>query len=43
MSVMISIGIATTASGLVLYVLLFQSIGLPVEDAFLVVPFDALL
>ena len=41
MSIMISIGITTTASGLVLYVLLFESIGLPVEDAFLVLPFDA--
>ena len=43
MSVMISIGIATTASGLVIYVLLSESIGLPIEDAFLVLPFDAFL
>ncbi len=43
MSLMISIGAATTSSGLVIYMLLMQSIGLPVNDVFLVVPFDAFL
>ena len=43
MSIMISIGAATTSSGIVIYILLLQSIGLPVEDAFLVAPFDPFL
>ena len=37
---MVSIGATATSSGLVIYMILVQSIDLPVEDAFLLLPLD---
>ena len=37
---MVSIGATATSSGLIIYMILVQSIGLLVEDAFLLLPLD---